>query len=130
MFTINQIENAHEKVKSGADFPNYIKEIKQFGVKSFETWTKDSHTDYYGEMDYKISSSAQYEELSVAHTSDKIKFQHYLKIHQQGETDYFTFCNHCAETGIKSWVVDLLEMTCTYYDFENNEILIELINIS
>ncbi|WP_165352984.1 DUF1398 family protein [Flavobacterium dauae] len=21
-------------------------------------------------------------------------------IHQQGETDYLTFCKHCAETGI------------------------------
>lgn len=31
MFTVEQIETAHAKVKSGADFPNYIKEIKELG---------------------------------------------------------------------------------------------------
>lgn len=27
MFTVEQIENAHKKVKSGADFPKYIQGI-------------------------------------------------------------------------------------------------------
>lgn len=36
-FTITEIEQAHEQVKSGADFPNYIKKINELGVKSFET---------------------------------------------------------------------------------------------
>ena len=27
MFTVEQINKAHEKVKSGADFPKYIQEI-------------------------------------------------------------------------------------------------------
>lgn len=29
MFTITQIENAHSKVKSGADFPKYIQDLKK-----------------------------------------------------------------------------------------------------
>lgn len=37
MFTVEQIEEAHGKVASGADFPKYIQKIKNFGVKSFET---------------------------------------------------------------------------------------------
>jgi hypothetical protein len=49
MFTVEQIELAHEKVKSGADFPKYIQEIKALGVKGIETWVKDSHTEYFGE---------------------------------------------------------------------------------
>ena len=32
MFTAEQIITAHSKVKSGADFPNYIKDIKALGV--------------------------------------------------------------------------------------------------
>lgn len=36
MFTVEQIETAHDKVKTGADFPNYIQEIKQMGVKSLK----------------------------------------------------------------------------------------------
>lgn len=43
MFTVEQIEEVHEKVKSGADFPKYIQEIKQIGVVSFETWVKQPY---------------------------------------------------------------------------------------
>jgi uncharacterized protein YbcV (DUF1398 family) len=48
-----------------------------------------------------------------------------LKIHQQGKTDYITFCKDCAETGIEKWFVSLDEMTCTYYDKAGNKVLIE-----
>ncbi len=125
MFTIEQIKAAHSKVKSGADFPKYIREIKALGVTSYETWVKDSHTQYFGADDYRTSSSFMYEDKHIANSSDKIKFEHYLKIHQQGKTDYFTFCKHCAETGIEKWFVSLEKMTCTYYDKAGNEILME-----
>lgn len=125
LFTIAQIEEAHSKVKSGADFPKYIQEIKGLGVTAFETWVKDSHTDYSGASNSQIWSEPMYDILTIADTSNKEKFEHYLKLHQQGETDYFTFCKHCAETGIEKWFVCLGRMTCTYYDKAGNQILIE-----
>ncbi|MCS3530157.1 DUF1398 domain-containing protein [Chryseobacterium sp. JUb7] len=125
MFTVEQIETAHDKVKTGADFPNYIQEIKQMGVKSFETWVKDSHTEYFGENDFKTTSESQYEDLIIADNSDKEKFAQQLKSHQKGETDYMKFCKDCAETGIEKWFVDLNKFTCTYYDKLGNEILEE-----
>ncbi|MEC7263914.1 MAG: DUF1398 family protein [Bacteroidota bacterium] len=127
MFTVEQIESAHGKVKSGADFPNYIQEIKKIGVLSFETWVFDSHTEYFGENGFQTNSKPKYENLIVADISDKDKFGEYLKIHQKGKTDYFTFCNHCAETGIEKWNVDLEKMTCTYYDKAGNKILVEIV---
>lgn len=68
-----------------------------------------------------------YEDLDIAHLVDKTKFQHYLKIHQQGETNYLTFCKHCAETGIEKWFVRLDKMTCAYYDKAGLEVLVEQI---
>jgi uncharacterized protein YbcV (DUF1398 family) len=127
MFTIDQIKAAHAKVKSGADFPAYIREIKALGVTAFETWTTDSHTDYFGNNNFQIASQPIYQNLEIAEQSNKDKFAHYLKIHQQGETDYLSFCNHCAETGIEKWYVSLTEMTCTYYDKAGNKILTEQI---
>ena len=127
MFTVVQIKAAHGKVKSGADFPNYIREIKALGVRAFETWVKDSHTEYFGENEYRISSTPMYEEKIITNTADKTKFEYYLKIHQKGETDYLTFCRHCAETGILKWFVSLDKMTCTYYDKVEKEILVERI---
>ncbi|HLW33256.1 MAG TPA: DUF1398 family protein [Aequorivita sp.] len=127
MFSLKQIEEAHSKVKSGADFPRYIQEIKTLGVNEFETWVKDSHTEYYGQNGYKVSSSSMYENLKIGNSSDSSKFKHYLSIHQNGESDYFTFCKHCAETGIEKWVASLSKMTCIYYDKAGNEILVETI---
>lgn len=127
MFTVEQIERAHSKIKSGAEFPKYIQEIKQIGVTAFETWVSDSHTEYFGQSGFQARSKPKYQDLAIANISDKEKFIQYLKIHQQGETDYFTFCRHCAETGIEKWLVNLDKMTCTYYDKEENELLVESI---
>ena len=125
MFTVEQIKAAHSAVQSGADFPAYIQKIKAMGVMAFETWVKDSHTDYFGADAYRTSSSAMYEHKIISPISDKVKFAHYLKIHQQGETDYLTFCRHCAETGVEKWWVSLDKMTCTYYDKAGKEVLVE-----
>jgi len=127
MFTIEEIELAHSKIKSGAEFPKYIQGIKEIGVTSFETWVTDSHTRYFGKNEFQTKSKPKYEVLSIANESDKNKFSQYLKIHQKGETDYFTFCTHCAETGIEKWIVNLDKMTCTYFDKAENEILVEIV---
>jgi uncharacterized protein YbcV (DUF1398 family) len=127
MFTVEQIKSAHSKVKSGADFPKYISEIKKLGVTAFETWVKDSHTEYFGANNYKTSSSPMYDEKQIADLSDKKAFEHHLKIHQQGKTDYLTFCKDCAETGIEKWFVSLENMTCTYYDKAGEGLLVEKI---
>lgn len=127
MFTILQIENAHKKVKSGADFPKYIQEIKAFGVIGFETWVKNSQTAYFGENNFEIKSISKYDELIISENSNKIDFLSQLHQHQQGKTDYFTFCKDCANAGIEKWVTDLEKMTCTYYDRSGNEILVEKI---
>lgn len=129
MFTLKQIEQAHSKVKTGADFPNYIKEIKEMGVIAFETWVIDSHTEYIGKNDYRVKSLPKYDILKVSEISSQGEFLNYLKSHQQGDTDYITFCNHCAETGIEKWIVLLDEMTCTYYDLSGNKILEEKIPV-
>lgn len=125
MFTVEQIENAHSKVQSGADFPNYIQEIKKLGVKSFETWVKDSHTEYFGENNFITKSEPKYADLIIENQTDKEKFSQQLKSHQRGETDYMKFCENCSETGIEKWFVDLDTFTCTYYDKAGNEILAE-----
>ena len=125
MFTLAQILQAHAKVKSGADFPKYIQEIKQHGVTAFQTWVADSHTEYFGNENQQIKSQPQYKTLKIAETLNTEKFTHYLKLHQQGQTDYHTFCSHCAETGIEKWYVSLDKMTCTYQDKAGKNVLVE-----
>lgn len=127
MFTVQQIKEAHSKVKSGADFPKYIQEIKNLGVTRFETWVKDSHTTYFGLNDFKTQSEPMYENLKISEEVNTTKFTEVLKSHQKGETDYFTFCKDSANTGIEKWVVDLNKMTCIYFDQEGIDVLTEKI---
>jgi uncharacterized protein YbcV (DUF1398 family) len=124
-FTIEQVNAAHAKVKSGADFPKYIQEIKQLGVKFYETYVVDGHTDFYDKYHRKASTSPKYDLLKIANVADAEAFKIHLNAHQQGKTDYLTFCNDCSKSGVNKWVVRLDKMTCTYYDLAGREILVE-----
>lgn len=125
MFTVEQIKAAHCKVKSGADFPAYIQDIKKLGVTFYETYVTDGHTDYFGENNFKTSASAKYDKLAIAETSNTEQFKVDLKAHQQGKTDFITFIGMCATFGIEKWAVCMDKMTCTYYDKAKNKILVE-----
>ncbi len=127
MFTIDQIKAAHSKVKSGADFPNYIQDLIKLGVLKYDTFVKDGHTVYIGNNHSKIVSDSKYSEMKIAETSDADIFKQLLKNHQKGETNYMTFCNDCAKTGIEKWTVDTSAMTCIYFDKNSNMILEEKI---
>lgn len=129
MFTLEQIKTAHSKVKSGADFPKYIQELITLGVEAYSTYVVDGHAEYFGKDGYQIKSDAKYAVLNLSEKSDSQTFLNRLKAHQQGQTDYMTFCKDAAETGVEKWVVDTKAMTCTYYDLIGNMILEEKIPI-
>ena len=127
MFTIDQIKAAHSKVKSGADFPNYIQDIIKLGVIYYETFVHDGHTEFHGKDNYQITSPPKYDALVVADKSNGEKFISDLQIHQKGGSDYPTFCKQSAENGIEKWAVDTSKMTCTYYNKARKQILEEKI---
>ncbi len=126
-FTIEQIKRAHSKVKSGADFPAYIKEIKTLGVTHYEAYVTDGHIDYHGANNYFVSVPEKYEPIAIADNADTDKFKTELIAHQQGKTDYLTFIKMCAETGIEKWEISIIQMTCTYFDKKGTEVLTEQI---
>lgn len=127
MFTAEQIKAAHSKVKSGADFPSYIKEIKALGVTHYEAYVTDGHIDYHGASNYAAKIPAKYATLVIAGTVEREEFKAALIAHQRGQTDFLTFIKLCASFGVEKWKVCLDKMTCTYYDKEENEILTEQI---
>jgi len=127
MFTIEQVKAAHAKVKSGADFHSYVQDLIRLGVKSYDTFVTDGHGEYEGKDNYKVLSAAEYETLHIVDESNSEAFMRNLKMHQQGKTDYATFCSDAADAGVEKWTVDMQEMTCTYYDKAGNKLLTETI---
>jgi len=126
MFTIEDIRAAESKIKTGADFPQFIKEIKEMGVKRNDVYVSNGLSIYFDDEDnVQQISPDEYPALIINDEPSASKLTHALKIHQQGETDYFTFCKQAADAGVEKWVTDLEEMTCTYLDAEGNELVKE-----
>lgn len=127
MFTIEQIKAAHAKVKSGADFPQYIRDIKALGVIYYETYVRDGYSRFTGYGGHEAQWEAKYPSITIAENADAAGLIATLKEHQQGKSDYLTFCSRAASFGVERWKVDLSRMTCTYFDRGNSEMLVEQI---
>lgn len=74
-FTVEQLKAAHSKVKSGADFPAYIKEIKAMGVTHYETYVNDGHINYYGANNYVAKVPAKYDPMTIAENANTAVFK-------------------------------------------------------
>lgn len=129
MFTIAQIKQAHTKVKTGADFPGYIQDLINLGVIGYDTFVVDGHVEYFGSNNFRTTTTETYSPLIVANSANKERFIEFLVTHQEGQTDYLTFCNQAAQCGISQWTVNIVEKNCTYFDNNQNRILIEKIPI-
>ena len=116
MFTLEDIQAAHAKVKSGADFPSYVQDLIGLGVKRYDVYVHDGHSEYSGMDDFIRTSEPKYDLLTVAPDSNPAQFGEHLQTHQRGETDYFQFSQDAANAGVEKWTVDTDAMTCTYYD--------------
>lgn len=127
MFTLTQIQDTHAKVKSGADFPQYIADLKALWVTAYTIFVSDGHAEYHGHDEYTIISTAKYPSLEINTMTDKEWFVANLKLHQQGGSDYMTFCQHAAQAGITKRVIVMDTMTCTYYDTNDQAIIVETI---
>ena len=128
MLSIEQIRNAHANVKSGADFPAYIRELKALGVKSYDVYVADGRS-VYAHVDGLLDSGPKYDALPVAATGNASALANALKIHQQGSTDYPTFCRQAAEAGVDKWQVAMDAMTCSYSDRSGAVLVVETIPV-
>ena len=130
MFTIDELETAHAKVKSGADYPAYVREIIKMGVTGYETYVKDGNTIYFGDNSYCIESGPKYEALVVNGKSDQEVFKRDLKSHQDGRTNFPRFCADAAHAGVEKWMVNIAALTCTYFDKNGQILVVESIPVS
>ncbi len=125
MFTIEQIHEAFGKVKSGGDFPQFVQDLKKIGVTHYDNFVSDGRTKYYGKNGFMLEGKSKYPKMEVNNISSADKLKHAISIHQQGQTDYLTFCQHASEAGVEKWTTHMIEMTVTYLDKEERKLTIE-----
>ncbi len=127
MFTLDQIHNAFAKVKSGADFPQYVQDLKGIGVTHYDNFVSDGRTKYYGQEEFSIDGGSKYSEMEVNENSSAGNIRQSILIHQQGQTDYPTFCKQAADAGVEKWTTHMIEMTVTYFDKKGRKLIVESI---
>lgn len=125
MFTIDQIRLASGKVKSGADFPQLVQDFKKIGVTHYDNFVADGLTKYYGTNNYLINDGPKYPVMVVNNKSSIEKLKHSISIHQQGQTDYMTFCREATEAGVEKWTTHMINLTVTYFDCQGNIMTVE-----
>ena len=127
MFTIEQIHQAFGKVKSGADFPQFVQDLKEIGVTHYDNFVSDGRTKYYGKNDFTLDGESKYTEMEVNDISSSDSLKQAISIHQQGQTDYPTFCKQAADAGVEKWTTHMIEMTVTYLDKKGHKLTVETI---
>lgn len=127
MFTLEQVKQAHAQVKSGAEFPAYIRELKKLGVTFYETFVPDGSTTFHGADHFMLPSGPRYDMLAIAEKIDLQQFKQDLLRHQKGGSTYPEACRQFAASGVYKWEVCTDKMTCTYFDLQGNELLVEQI---
>lgn len=127
MFTLDQIHEAFSKVKSGANFPQFVQDLRKIGVTHYDNYVSDGRTTYFGENNFVLNGAAKYPDIEVNESSSSDALKHAIYIHQQGQTDYPTFCIQAAEAGVEKWTTHMIEMTVTYLDQNGDKLTVEAI---
>ena len=98
-FTLEQINQAQKN--NNYNFPKLIEEFKKIGVDYFITSVKDGNTDYF-DAENDVFSTDGHQDFLVSDNVNKEIFAKRLKLHQNGKTDFQTFCQDCAENGVNN----------------------------
>ena len=125
MFTVQQVKAAHQKVKSGADFPRYVQEIKALGLIRYEYLVADGRTIYYGSDNYSVEAPAIYPQKKINPIASVSTMEHNIREHQQGKSDFLTICQQAADAGVHHWEVNAQTMLCSYFDSNSQLMLAE-----
>ncbi len=127
MFTIEQINDIHDRLGNAQTLADYVHALNALGVEKYDSYLTDGHSEYFGKSDHKVISPPAHDKLSIAEPSCKENFLKHLKLHEQGKTTYIEMSQGLAESGIEKWTVDTTRMTMIFYDKVGSEMLVETI---
>src|SRR5690348_2914908 len=68
MFTIQQINDLHDRLGNMETFAQYVRALKSIGVETFDSYLSDGHSEFFGIDGYTVASPAAHEQLSIADT--------------------------------------------------------------
>jgi uncharacterized protein YbcV (DUF1398 family) len=121
MFTIEQINDIHDRLGSAKTLPEYVRALKAIGVERSDSYLAGGHSEYFGQAGHRVISPPVHEVLPVAATSQRETFLQHLRRHEGRETTYLEMSRGLPESGIEKWTVVTGRMTMTFYDNAGRE---------
>ena len=128
MFTLEHINDVHDRLGNAETFTEYVRALKSLGVEGFSSYLSDGHSEYFGRDGYTLESPAVHEQLTIADTGNREQFLEHLHLHAQHKTTYLEMSKGLADSGIERWTVDANKLTMAYYDKAGNELLLEMLS--
>ncbi|MDF2942629.1 MAG: Phage envelope protein [Herbinix sp.] len=125
-FTLQAIHEAHKKY-TGPDFPKLIREFRLMGMVTNTYDLRTGQILYVNKNGDQIESQSSPVNVKIGDFSCQETALAALKRNQIGESDFATFCNEIAQAGVYKWISDLEKMTCSYYDLQENAVIVETI---
>lgn len=102
MFSINQINELHDRLGKISTLYQYLQKLNAIGVNKFDSFISDGHSEYYGNEAYKVVSPPVHENLRIATNCNREKFISHLRLHEEGKTDFIEMSKGLAECGIEN----------------------------
>lgn len=127
MFTLEQIDDIHDRLGQADTLPQYVRALQALGVARCDSYIADGHSEYVGENGHTVTSPPVHELLPIAETSNREQLLAHLDLHNQHKTSYLEMVKGLAASGIEKWTFDTHQMTIAYYDKAGHALVSEAI---
>lgn len=101
MFTLEQIDDIHERFGRQDTIAQYLRALNAIGVKRSDSFIADGHSDYFGTGGETVVTPPAHKVLAVAGTSSRDGLLEHLALHSQGKTTYLEMSKGLAESGVE-----------------------------
>jgi uncharacterized protein YbcV (DUF1398 family) len=125
VFTLEQIDDIHDRLGSQNTLVQYLRALNAIGVERSDSFIADGHSEYFGKGGETVVTPPAHEVLTIAATSSRDGLVEHLALHSQGKTSYLEMSRGLARSGVQKWSFDTSALTITYYDKTGNELLAE-----
>ena len=116
MFTLEQINDIHDRLGNAETLSQYLEALKNIGVDYYDSFITDGHSEYFGKGGHKVISPPVHEDLSIGKSCNRESFLNHLNLHNEGKTNYLEMSKGLADSGIEKWTFDTNKMTIAYYE--------------
>ena len=128
MFTLEQIDDIHDRFGRQDTLVQYLRALNAIGVERSDSFMVDGHSEYFGKGSETVVTPPTHAVLTIAGTSSRDGLVEHLGLHSQGKTSYVEMSKGLAESGVEKWSFDTGALTIAYYDKAGNELLVEAVS--